>query len=287
MHQALRIRMRLIFFIAAALSVQVEAALAWGQEGHSIVAEIAARRLDQVTSDKIRALLKTELPSDLQDGQVSLGSVASWADDYRAEHDESRNWHFVNIPFERGTYDPQIDCRMDSKYGDCIINAVERQRTTLADCVRTPAERAAALKFLVHFVGDIHQPLHAAERNGDHGGNDVVVTFFGKSAKLHAVWDSEIILHTVYAWGAYVTRIETKWLPGRDLSGLDGGTPVDWAIESHRFARTVAYDLPDGAVLEMNYYNKALPIVDRQLALAGLRLTRMLKDALKPTASCP
>ncbi|MGC0320834.1 hypothetical protein ABIG06_001463 [Bradyrhizobium sp. USDA 326] len=279
--------MRLLFLVAIALLVQNDRVLAWGQEGHSIVAEIAAHCLDQTTYDSIRALLKTDLLPDVQDGHVSLGSIASWADDYRAEHEESRNWHFVNIPFERGTYDPQVDCRPDSRYGDCIINAIERQRVTLADCEKSPAERTAALKFIVHFVGDIHQPLHASERNGDHGGNDVVVSFFGKSAKLHAVWDTDIILRTVYAWGAYVTRLETKWLPGRDLSGLDGGTPVDWALESHKFARDVVYDIPDGAVLEMNYYSRALPVVDRQLALAGLRLAQLLKDTLKPTASCP
>lgn len=74
---------------------------------------------------------------------------------------------------------------------------------------------------------------------------------------------------------------------GRDLTGLDGGSPVDWALEAHQFAREVAYEIPDGSVLEINYYSKALPVVDRQLAVAGMRLARFLKEALKPTAACP
>jgi hypothetical protein len=268
-----------------ALALPVEQAIAWGQEGHSVVAEIAEHRLDKATLEKIRLLLKTEIPSATDDTSVSLGSVASWADDYyHAQHDETRNWHFVNIPFERATYDPQTDCKPDTRYGDCIVNAIERSRATLADCSKTTAERAQALKFIVHFIGDIHQPLHDTERNGDHGGNDVVVTFFGKSVKLHAVWDSEIIMHTVFAWGAYVTRLETTWFPGRDLTGLDGGSAADWAVESHQFARDVVYDLPDGSILEMNYYTKALPVIDRQLALAGVRLAKSLRDALK---TCP
>src|SRR5262249_7698381 len=126
----------------------------------------------------------------------------------------------------------------------------------------------------------------SAERNGDHGGNDVMVTFYGQPMKLHALWDTGLIMHTVYAWGAYVTRLETTWFPGRDVSGLDGGTTVSWALEAHRFAHDVAYDLPDGNVLGDVYYAKALPVVDRQLALAGLRLARLLTDTLR-AASCP
>ncbi|MET4519490.1 S1/P1 nuclease [Bradyrhizobium sp. I1.7.5] len=278
--------MKTIWLAILALALPCEQVFAWGQEGHSIVAELAEHRLDQPTLEKIGLLLKIEIPSATHDARVSLGSIASWADDYRAEHDETRNWHFVNIPFERGTYDPQVDCKADPKFGDCIINAIERNRVLLADCTGTPAERAQALKFLVHLIGDIHQPLHDTDRN-DHGGNDVVVTFFGKSVKLHAVWDTEIIMHTVFAWGAYVTRLETTWFPGRDVTSLDGGSPTDWALEAHQLARETAYVIPDGGALEMNYYTAAQPVVDRQLAVAGMRLAKFLKDTFKPTTACP
>lgn len=257
----------------------MEQAWAWGQEGHSIVAEIAQRRLDANAREKIQALLKDEAP-EADAPQIALASIASWADDYRSKHDESRNWHFVDIPYERNTYDPAVDCKRDPKFGDCIINAIARFKAALSDCSKSPKERAEALKFLVHFVGDIHQPLHAAERNNDQGGNEVQVTFFGQPMKLHAVWDTGIIMHTVYAWGTYVERLETKWFPGRDLTGLDGGTPVDWALESHEFARELAYNIPDGSVLGDNYYRDSLPVVDRQLALGGVRLARLLKDTL-------
>jgi len=94
-------------------------------------------------------------------------------------------------------------------------------------------------------------------------------------------------MHTVFSWGAYVTRLETTWFPGRDLAGLEGGSAADWAVESHQFAREVVYEIPDGAILEMNYYSKALPVVDRQLAVAGIRLAKFLKDTLKSTTACP
>jgi S1/P1 Nuclease len=266
--------------------VPLEQALAWGQEGYSIVAEIGERRLDTATLGKIRAALESEAPSIIGP-QVSLASIASWADDYRAQHKETSNWHFVDIPYERGTYDPAQDCKPNPQAGDCLINAIERSRVALADCSMPPRDRTMALKFLVHFVGDIHQPLHAAERNGDHGGNDVMVTFFGKPMNLHALWDTGLIMHTVFAWGAYVARLETGWFPGRDLTSLAGGKPVDWAVESHKFAHDVAYDLPPDNVLESAYYAKSLPVVDRQLALGGVRLARFLRETLRPTASCP
>jgi hypothetical protein len=270
--------MKAICFSALLVLIPLKHAYAWGQEGHSIVAEIAQRRLDRDTLRKVKTLLG---------GEIALASVASWADDYRAAHGETAGWHFVDIPYERNTYEAAVDCKTDPEQGDCIINALDRVQKTLADCTKPNGERFEALKFLIHFVGDVHQPLHAAERNGDHGGNDVHVTFFGKNVNLHAVWDTEIIMHTVFAWGTYVSRLEAKWFPGHDLSGLIGGTPVDWALESHKFARDVAYDFPADTHLDMDYYNKSVAVVDQQLALAGVRLARILQETLRSTASCP
>jgi len=161
----------------------------------------------------------------------------------------------------------------------------------LGDCSKPLSERSEALRFLIHFVGDIHQPLHDETRYGadgkdDRGGNDVSVTFFGQKNNLHAVWDTGIIMHTVYNWGAYVVRLQTGWLNGRDLSGLDGGNPIDWAQEAHGFVRD-AYDVPSDGALDQAYYNKAIPVVDRQLALAGVRLAHLLQDTLRSTSACP
>jgi S1/P1 Nuclease len=176
---------------------------------------------------------------------------------FRATHKKTSGWHFVDIPYERNTYEAAVDCKDDSEKGDCIINANDRVQKTLADCTKPNGERVEALKFLVHFVGDVHQPLHTAERNGDGGGNGVHVSFFGKNVNLHEVWDTEIIRHTVFAWGTYVSRLEEQWFAGRDLSGLDAGTPIDWALQSHKLAHDVAYDFPAGdPQLGKEYYTK-------------------------------
>jgi hypothetical protein len=270
-------------FTGCLVFLSVTDAWAWGQEGHSIIAEIAQRRVSASTLDKIGKLLSAESGSNA----VSLASVASWADDYKFEPagKDTSPWHFVNIPDDQSAYNQARDCSKG-----CIVSAIDQSRDTLANCSATPDNRRTALKMLVHLVGDIHQPLHATDRTDaytrkdDHGGNDIPVTFFGKAANLHEVWDTGIIMRTVFAWGSYVTRLETSWFPGRDLSSLTGGSTVDWANESHQLAHDVAYDAPDDGTLGTKYLAKASPVVERQLAVAGVRLARILDQAM---ASCP
>ena len=145
----------------------------------------------------------------------------------RAAAAEHFNWHFVNIPYDATSYLPQRDCKETPK-GDCVVNAVERSRATLADRSAPKGKRAEALMFLVHFVGDIHQPLHCVDRN-DAGGNNLAVTFFDKPMSLHAVWDYGIIDKRTFDWGEYVRQLEQGWIPGKDLKKLQRGTPAEWA----------------------------------------------------------
>ncbi|WP_316189933.1 S1/P1 nuclease [Bradyrhizobium sp. SZCCHNS1054] len=274
--------MKRFIAILSLLFLPLSDAWAWGQEGHSIVAEVAQHRISAATLDKIGKLLAAESGSNA----VSLASIASWADDYKFEPagKDTSGWHFVNIPDDQPSYNQARDCSKP-----CLVSAIEKTKQTLANCSATPDSRRLALKMLVHLVGDIHQPLHTTDRTDvytskdDRGGNDVPVTFFGKTSNLHEVWDTGIIMRTVYAWGSYVTRLETSWFPGRDLSSLTGGSTADWANEAHQLAHDVAYDAPDDGILGVKYFTKASPVVDRQLAVAGVRLARILDQAM---ASC-
>jgi nuclease S1 len=247
--------------------------LAWGQEGHSIIAEIADLNLGASAKAHVAGLL----------GQnASLASISSWADDIRDDRPETYNWHFVDIPLNDDNYDPNRDC-LDSSKGDCAIKAIDRNRKTLLDPTASLQDKKEALMYLVHFIGDIHQPLHTV---GDYrGANDYPVKFFvdpQKKAKqdtnLHAVWDSGLIRATVWDWGAYVRRLQEQWLPGADINQLTKGTTVDWALEAHKAARDVAFKAAMNADLNQDYLALALPTVDRQLAVAGLRLARVLNE---------
>lgn len=234
---------------------------------------MAERFLDDPARRGIRALI----------GEASLSSVADWADQIRGDRPETAPWHFVDIPFKTSRYDPKRDCAA----GECVIAVIERFRQTLSDRDRPAEERAAALKFLVHFVGDLHQPLHTADR-GDRGGNDVRVTFIGekihpfseKPWNLHAVWDGGLIAQTGLNEAAYQERLQ-GWLKERSISDLEKGTVIDWAMEAHQAAVDVAYRLPKNRRLSKNYLEKSLPVMDALLAKAGVRLARLLNEAFR------
>src|SRR5262245_2559055 len=180
--------MKVILLVLGLLHLQIQDARAWGSEGHSIVAEIAQRNL----SPAARAQIAELLPNG-----ASLASLSTWADDIRPIFDKSFNWHFVSIPLDQTDYDPIRHCS-DTPRGDCVINAIDRFTKILGDRSAPIDTRREALKYLVHFVGDLHQPLHTVK--DFLGGNQFEVRFFVDPRKktiedtnLHAVWDTGLI----------------------------------------------------------------------------------------------
>jgi hypothetical protein len=176
-------RVAIALAIGASSMVGSRAALAWGPVGHRVVADVAEKNLTTATKAAVAKILGPG---------VSLADVANWADDYRITDPTTYNWHFVDIPLAANDYDPSRDCAPNAKSGDCVINALTREVAILKDLSASDDDRLKALKFVVHFVGDEHQPLHA-EDHKDKGGNAVVVTWFGKKDNLHRVWDTDII----------------------------------------------------------------------------------------------
>lgn len=241
---------------------------AWGREGHEIIGKVAEAHLAEPTR---RAALQ------LLSGQA-LSAVAYWADEVRDARPETMRWHFVNVPRNAPRFDATRDCTHTLE-GDCTVAAIHRARVAIANTSRSSEERAEALKFLVHFIGDLHQPLHCADNN-DRGGNDVAVVFFRTPTNLHAVWDGGLIQKTGASVEAYVSRL-LAWLKLQNQSALAAGTVEAWANECHSLARRHAYRLPEDRVLAGHYYDRSIPVVDAQLSKAGLRLGRMLNELLK------
>jgi hypothetical protein len=273
--------MKAITLAAVFTLALIEGAWAWGSEGHSIVAEIAQRRLTPEATKMVERLLGRG---------HSLASAASWADDVREKRPQTKRWHFIDIPVDLASYDSKTECA-PSADGDCIIAELERLKKDLR-CAPGSRRKQEALKFAVHFVGDIHQPLHTVAE--EVGGNkiEVQVTMRGLkctgkcqpkpfASNFHAAWDADLIQATVWDWGAYVDRLEERWLksPEAHKRGIDGGTPQQWALETHTVAKTVWHRLPSDRVVDDSYYLDVLPIVDKQLGLAGLRLARFLNEA--------
>jgi hypothetical protein len=258
---------------------------AWGPEGHSVVGEVAQRRLTPAARAAVTRILGEG---------VSLASVSMWADDVRPSRPETYNWHFVNIPLEDSRYDPDVHCAPSPK-GDCVVAELERLRNELR-CAPTDIAKNEALRFTVHFVGDVHQPLHTVREK--QGGNQVLVATYIAGAtctgrckptptatNLHAVWDTTILHKAAWDWGALVDAVE-KNLPNYLQGASPSNEPKEWALETHRVAQSVWTATPNNGVIDEDYYRMALPIALQQLGRAGVRLATLLNDAYGSSA-CP
>jgi hypothetical protein len=286
--------MRKIGALAAALTLSVASvpgAFAWGPQGHRTVGAIADRLLTPAARAEVAELLANDLDKfGNRSGRTTLESVSMWADEIRGTPADEPHWHYDNVPIcgtaTRDSYCPG---------GDCNSAQLERLTAVLADRRAALRERNEALKWIVHLVGDIHQPLHAAD-NDDHGGNRVPVALEGVRTRgrltLHSVWDSELVTLALGTRGhqAPPRDIDALAAEARQLTAEAGqGTPSDWANQSNHLARNVAEQYPGFAcgsvpagivVLDGEYQREAEAIVRERLLLAGGRLANLLNEKL-------
>ncbi len=276
----LRLVIVCVFAVMASTANTVSVS-AWGAQGHHVIARIAWARMTPDARQRAGALLKGDMDAFV--------AAATWADDVRAERPETSNWHFVNIPVGETRYTAARHCRATAK-GDCVIAEIGRARAALVESGGSNARKAEALKFLIHFVGDLHQPLHVID-NHDRGGNDVRVAALrrgnGAATNLHAVWDTGLINLSRETDVVRAERLLIDLASHHAPPGLD---VVTWAEESHEVAVRVVYRYrgfsPAGpptqaVVLDDAYRAAAMPAIDRQLQLGGLRLAALLNVLLK------
>ena len=249
---------------AAFAGESLPAGARWWDLGHRVVAQLAESRLTPHTREAVR---------DILDGQ-SLADASVWADNIRQYRHDADKLHYVNIPLADTRYVPERHC----PGGHCIIAAIEQERHLLADPAASAEARAEALRFLIHFMGDLHQPLHVAD-DGDRGGNQRAVTFLGHATDLHKVWDGELIDSSVVNQAEYLESLRRQ-MGSLDLRALEAGTVVDWAMEGHRIAVEHAYRLPRDGRLGRAYVRANRPIVDLALIAGGVRLAKVLNEAL-------
>jgi hypothetical protein len=241
---------------------------AWGSLGHEIVAEIAARELTPEASAEVERLLGDRAPNALRD-------VANWADEWRERsHHQDAALHFVN--FQRDgdcRYQPKRECRE----GRCVVGAIERFTRELRES-RDPRVRRNALRWLVHLVADVHQPLHAGYGD-DRGGNDVQLRFHGKGTNLHQVLDSGLLgLQRRRPVGYAEWLLRSAPANGESLPlAWDPGAPARWAMESCALVPGV---YPGDSGLGADYERRVTALLEARLLTAGHRLASTLNAAL-------
>jgi len=266
-------------FAFAVLFPQAVDVSAWGAEGHHIVARLAWALMTPAARDEVT----TVLGGGPGDEDVFI-AAATWADEVRSSRPETYNWHFVDIPVSEAHFDAGRDCKPTER-GDCVIAEIARARTELTDPSRPAALKAESLKFLIHCVGDLHQPLHAVDDH-DRGGNDVRVAPLGgepgRASNLHAVWDTGLISVSTEPEAARAARLLDDLSAHPVDVGLD---VVKWAEESHDVAVRVTYHYsafsssgppPEPITLDASYRAAAIAAIDLQLERGGARLGALL-----------
>jgi nuclease S1 len=253
---------------------------AWNAQGHRLVALLATERLTPIAHRNVMWLL----------GPETLADVASWADRYHEGAYQTFHWHFLNIPPDATSYDRDRDCprqpgvapgSRNDTWRDCGVDRILYNEARLADTTLDRADRTIALKFLVHLVGDLHQPFHAL--GVGQGGNDIPVVVFGSEVcgnnpcNLHGVWDGSLIVHRNLDDAHYLPVLR-ELIARNGWDGRAPGTPAEWAMQSHGLAKAAL--LPPHGRVDQAYYRAHIDVVDQRLAQAGVRLASVLNALL-------
>jgi len=261
--------MRLI--LAAALLLLATSAYAWSEFGHRLVGELAERQLSEAARMQIADLLRDE-------PDTTLASIAAWADTARdlPEYEATSRLHYVYLRDDNCRYDAQRDCRD----GRCVVAAIPMYAAQLADQTLPRQQRIEALKFLVHFVGDVHQPLHAGNR-ADEGGNKFQVNLEGEGTNLHSVWDNRILRSAKLDRATYADRLDARRI---EAARLADGDAAAWAMESCSMLASRAIYPPKPGKLAPDYLVRMRPDVESRIIQASERLAAMLEQALGAAA---
>jgi nuclease S1 len=246
---------------------------AWGRLGHRVITRFAEQRLTPQAKAAIAGLLEP---------RESLADAALWADLNRRELPKTAPWHYVDVPLDEPRYHSIFSG--DRPERGYVVDKIHDFKLIVNDASHPVDDRRIALRFLVHFVEDLHMPMHVGDNN-DKGGNRTQVRFFDRGTNMHSLWDSEMIEH--------ICEVEDYWL--KDLAALDSpsereaamkGTIEDWATESLLAARQ-AYRVPEsgnrlksGQKLSGAYLDANLPVVRRRLYQAGVRVAMVLNQTL-------
>jgi hypothetical protein len=296
-----------IIFIATscALAVPLQAR-AWGNEGHTIIGHLAYALLTPVARKEVDALLKTDTDTLTA---ADFPSRTTWADKWRdsdrpdgPRYTGTRQWHFVDIEIPSGRIDaacfnhpplPKGKPATEGVAEQCIVDKIKQFRAELSDPSTSHKEKILALKFLMHLIGDIHQPLHSAEKDNDRGGNAVPVIYGDTTSNVHSYWDTKLVTRFGYDAHAVADILRTGITKAK-IATWSKGEPESWALESFEQAKTVAYDfsglqtktikIDDGTatayVLTHVYDDRSLPVIRMQLQKAAVRLANTLNQAL-------
>ena len=234
----------------------------WGQTGHRVVGYIAEANLSKKALKKINKLL----------GGHSIAYYSTYADEIKSDraYDQYSPWHYVNYPMNE-TYKAE----KAAEEGD-LAQGIQKCVQVIKSKNSSDSDKAFHLKLLIHFIGDLHQPLHVG-RSEDRGGNNIKVKWFSSSSNLHRVWDSNLI----ESWGMDAKSLSDELMRGTSVNQRNSyakGNALDWIEESHQIVQTIYDSAQDGDRLSYRYSYDHNSLLFDQLRKGGYRLAKLLEE---------
>ncbi len=257
MHKSALLLLLVLFFT----QIQAKESPLWGSTGHRTIGKIADSHLSKKAKKQIYNLLNGH----------DLAFVSTFGDEIKSDkrYNKFYNWHFVNFPFDTKYEDSE-----KSPKGD-IVSGINYCITVLKDPDSSQQDKVFYLKFLVHLVGDLHQPLHVG-REEDKGGNDIKVLWHYKKSNLHRVWDSEMISSWNMSYSELADNADV--LSKAQVTSIENGTVLDWTYESQNLAKKIYAATKMDDKLSYSYSYEHFNEVRSQLQKSGIRLAKILND---------
>jgi len=257
----MKLKIVYVFIALFIFSLTVHSSIRWSETGHRTVGKIAENYLTSSTKRKIKKLLK---------GQ-SLAFASTFADEIKSDkrYNDFYTWHYINMPLESNYEDSDKNPKGD------LATAITNCKNIISNENSSEDDKAFYLKLLIHFIGDLHQPMHVGLAE-DRGGNDFKLQWFSKNTNLHGVWDREMIDGYKMSYVEWAENANV--LSKEQVKAIQKGTVIDWINETHNLTRKVYTGVKEGDNLSYRYSYENFETVRSQLQIAGIRLAKVLND---------
>ena len=255
------LRIIILSLISFQLSFSTSFSDDWGQTGHRVIGEIATQYLNKKALKAVEKILHGS----------SLAYVSTYPDEIKSDkHFKAYSpYHYINIPLE-----VDYEVSKSNEEGD-LYKGIQKSIAVLKDKNASDQEKEFQLKLLVHFIGDLHQPMHIG-REEDRGGNSIRLKWFGKSTNLHRIWDSDLIEYFNMSYTEWSSNFPRQnWKTQKELQAT---SVLDWVAESHELVETIYRATPENSSLGYEYTYDYKEVLRTQLLKGGIRLAGILNS---------
>ncbi|MFC5284403.1 S1/P1 nuclease [Pedobacter alpinus] len=251
-----------------ALLIASMSLVSWGVVAHRSIAKIAENHLTPKTKIAVTALLGTE----------TIPLVSTYADEVRSakEFSYTAPWHYINL--KQGLNYQEYVVALKADTGANVYNALLKMEKQLKDAKSSREEKVFALKFIIHLIGDLHQPFHVG-RGEDKGGNDIKVKFRGRETNIHALWDSGLVEYNGFSFTEMATAFDN--VSEEKIKQWQNDDVTVWLFESYQIATLLYAEAAENSDFDYTYYPNHSEIYKERMQKAGIRLAGYLNKIYK------